>query len=89
VYLGKRPQNNDVTSTPGGPNPGWLIRYQPIWDYLSASGTRQTLETLVRALDGLASAEKSGERDKSLRPATEVAAEVRQWQKILIASGVR
>jgi hypothetical protein len=56
---------------------------------LRAAGTRQTLETLAGALDGLAAQEKAGERDKSLRPASEVAAEVRQWQKILINLGVR
>ena len=89
VYLGKPIGAGESTGQPGGPNPGWLIRYQPVWDYLRTAGTRQTLETLAGALDGLAKQEKTGERDKSLRPASEVAAEVRQWQKILINLGVR
>ena len=89
VYLGKPIGAGESTGQPGGPNPGWLIRYQPVWDYLCTAGTRQTLETLAGALDGLAKQEKTGERDKSLRPASEVAAEVRQWQKILINLGVR
>ena len=89
VYLGKPAGASESTAQPGGPNPGWLVRYQPVWDYLRAAGTRQTLETLAGALDGLAAQEKAGERDKSLRPASEVAAEVRQWQKILINLGVR
>ena len=87
VFLGRSTLAD--TSTPGGPNPGWLVRYQPIWDYLRDSGTKQTLDTLAKALDGLAAQEKTGDRDKTLRPAAEVAAEIRQWQKILFSPGAR
>ena len=89
VFLGKPAGETEATVQPGGPNPGWLVRYQPIWDYLREAGTRQTLETLARAVEGLTNAEKSSEREAGTRSGAEVAAEVRQWQKILFPQGGR
>ncbi len=86
VYLGKPPGIREVTSQPGGPNPGWLVRDQPIWDYLRAAGTLRTFDILLAALDGLALEEKTMAPPQDQRPAKDVITEVRRWRGLLFPS---
>jgi hypothetical protein len=83
VYLGKpagiRPSSNQA----GGPNPGWLVRYQPIWDYLRGAGTLRTFDSLLAALDGLATQEKTLGTPSGQRPVKEIVTEVRRWRTLL------
>jgi len=79
VYIGK-PEHLESSASAGSPNPGWLVRYQPIWDYLRASGTQRSLDTILAALDGLA-AQKQSVPDQ--RPLKEVTAEIRRWKAVL------
>jgi len=83
VYLGKPSGVGDTSSQAGGPNPGWLVRYQPIWDYLRAAGTLRSLDTLLAALDGLAAHEKVLGVPSGQRPTKEIIAEVRRWRSLL------
>lgn len=82
-YLGKPPGVREVTSQAGGPNPGWLVRYQPTWDYLRAAGTQRSFDTLLSALDGLAAEQKLLGTPSDQRPVKEVATEVRRWKSLL------
>ena len=79
VYIGK-PDKLESSASADSPNPGWLVRYQPIWDYLRASGAQRSLDTILAALDGLA-AQKLSSPDQ--RPFKEVTAEIRRWKAVL------
>lgn len=83
VYLGRPEGVREVSSQAGGPNPGWLVRYQPIWDYLRAAGTLRSLDTVLQALDGLAAQEKTAGVPPGQRPIKEISAEVRRWRTLL------
>jgi len=83
VYLGKPQGVREASSQAGGPNPGWLVRYQPIWDYLRAAGTLRSLDTLLAALDGLAAQERVLGVPSGQRPIPEITAEVRRWRSLL------
>lgn len=82
-YLGRPEGVRETTASAGGPNPGWFVRYQPIWDYLRAAGTLRTLDTLLAALDGLAVQEKTLGVSPGQRPVKDVAAEIRRWRTLL------
>lgn len=72
----------DLVSSPasaGSPNPGWLVRYQPLWDYLRASDTLRSLDTLLAALEGLSS-QPAAPGQRSFR---EASAEVNRWKALL------
>ncbi len=80
MYIG-RPDGLESSRSAGSANPGWLVRYQPLWDYLRGSGTLRSLDTILAALDGLAVSKEpvaSGQR-----PLTEVKAEIRRWKAVL------
>ena len=83
VYMGKPEGVRPTSNQAGGPNPGWLVRYQPIWDYLRAAGTLRTFNTLLAALDGLAAQEKILGTPAGQRPVKEIQAEVRRWRTLL------
>jgi len=83
VYLGKPPGIREPSTQAGGPNPGWLVRYQPTWDYLRSAGTQRSLDTVLAALDGLAAQEKSLVTSSGQRPLKEIIAEVRRWRSLL------
>jgi hypothetical protein len=85
VYLGKPVGIRESSAQAGGPNPGWLVRYQPIWDYLRASGASRSLDTLLAALDGLAVQEKTLGTPAGQRPIKEISAEVRRWRSLLFS----
>jgi len=82
VYLGKPPGTSSSTQA-GGPNPGWLVRYQPVWDYLRSTGTLRSFNTLLAALDGLAAQEKTLGTPSGQRPVKEIVSEVRRWRALL------
>lgn len=90
VYLGKPVGFAEKTASAGGPNPGWLVRYQPIWDYLKGAGTLRSFDTLLAALDGLAAQEKVTGLPRGQRPIKDISAEVRRWRSLLFpdAGGV-
>jgi len=83
VYIGKPAGIREATASAGSPNPGWFVRYQPVWDYLRASGTLRTFDTLLAALDGLAVQEKTLGVAPGQRPTKEVIAEIRRWRTLL------
>ncbi len=83
VYLGKPPGMGPTSNQAGGPNPGWLIRYQPVWDYLRGAGTLRSLNTLLAALDGLAAQEKTLGTPAGQRPVGQIVSEVRRWRTLL------
>jgi len=83
VYLGKPVGIRPTSNQAGGPNPGWLVRYQPIWDYLRGAGTLRSLNTLSAALDGLAAQEKTLGTPDGQRPLKQIVAEVRRWRTLL------
>ena len=83
VYLGKPPGVRVVSAQAGSPNPGWLVRYQPLWDYLRSSGTLRSFDTLLAALDGLAIQEKSLGTPSGQRPTKEIISEIRRWRSLL------
>jgi len=83
VYLGKPPGMRPTSNQAGGPNPGWLIRYQPTWDYLRAAGTLRCFNTLLAALDGLAAQEKMMGAPSGQRPMKDIVSEVRRWRTLL------
>jgi hypothetical protein len=85
VYLGKPAGVRETSAGPGGPNPGWLVRYQPVWDYLRSAGTARSFDTLLAALSGLAAQEKTLGVAPGQRPVQEVAAEVRRWRDLLFS----
>jgi hypothetical protein len=82
-YLGRPAGIRETSASAGGPNPGWLVRYQPVWDTLRASGTLRTLDTLLAALDGLGAQEKTLGVPPGQRPIKDVSAEVRRWRALL------
>lgn len=83
VYLG-RPEGIRPRSTQaGGPNPGWFVRYQPIWDYIRSAGTLRSLNTLLAALEGLAAQEKVTPTAPDQRPIPQIITEVRHWRTLL------
>jgi hypothetical protein len=83
-YVGKPAGTREKTAaSAGAPNPGWLVRYQPIWDYLRAAGTLRSFDTLLAALDGLAAQEKTLGVAPGQRPTKEVVAEVKRWRSLL------
>lgn len=86
VYLGKPQGDREGSVQAGAPNPGWFVRYQPIWDYLRASGTLASLDTVLGALEGLAVQEQKAGVPPGQRPLKEIAAEVRRWRSLLFPS---
>ncbi len=85
VYLGK-PVGSQGATHAGSPNPGWFVKYQPIWDYLRSAGTLKTFDTLLAALGGLAQEEKLMGTPPDQRPVKEVIAEVQHWRGLLFPS---
>jgi len=83
VYLGRPAGIRPVSNQAGGPNPGWLVRYQPVWDYLRGAGTQATFDTLLAALDGLAQQERTLGTPSGQRPLKTIIAEVRRWRTLL------
>jgi len=83
VYLGKPAGLHPRALRPGDANPGWFVRYQPIWDYLNQAGTAQTLRTLLSALDGLQNEEARTGHPAGQRPITEIRAEILRWKSFL------
>jgi len=82
-YLGKPPGIRESSSQAGGPNPGWLVRYQPIWDYLRSAGTQRSLDTLIVSLEALEAQEKAGKMVSGQRPLKEIIQEIRRWRTLL------
>jgi hypothetical protein len=80
VFIGK-PDKLEASASAGSPNPGWLVRYQPIWDYLRSAGTQRSLDTILAALDGLAAQKMPLVGDQ--RPYKDVTAEIRRWKAVL------
>lgn len=83
VYLGMPPGARESSTQAGGPNPGWLVRYQPIWDYLRAAGTLRSLDTVLAALDGLAVQEKTLGVPSGQRSVKDITTEIRRWRSLL------
>lgn len=83
VYLGRPQGVREFTAQAGGPNPGWFVRYQPIWDYLRAAGTLRSLDTVLAALEGLVAQEKTLGVPSGQRPLKEISTEVRRWRSLL------
>ena len=83
VFLGRPVGIRETSAQAGGPNPGWFVRYQPIWDYVRASATQRSLDTLIVALEGLAAQEKTLGTPSGQRPMKEISAEVRRWRTLL------
>lgn len=85
VYIGRPAGVRTNVNQPGAPNPGWLVRYQPIWDYLRSAGTLRSFNTLLAALDGLAAQEKVTGTPPGQRPVSQIVTEVRRWRTLLFS----
>lgn len=83
VYLGRPEGVLETSASAGGPNPGWLVRYQPIWDYLRNAGTLESLNTLIEALGGLEKQQSRVGVPPGQRPVKDVVAEIVRWRSLL------
>lgn len=87
VYLGKPEGSVASRVRPGAPNPGWFVRYQPIWDYLKDVRAKETLVMLAQCLKALEEGEKSLKPSPQTRTAKDAAAEALKWASYLEGRG--